>query len=141
MLDGLALAEAVPLAVVNVIDIRHAALLQGFHQLVGLVARHHLVVRSLKHGQRVLDLIGDLSLLGSPVLGHVIADRSGHSMHLGLMQAIADNPDCWEYVKFQRNGKSVFKQVVIGTRSAGDKLNHLVMPQIAEPVMHQPVAV
>ena len=65
---------------------------------------------------KVLDLIGDLALLGSPVLGHVIADRSGHSMHLGLMQAIADNPDCWEYVKFKKNGGSVFKQVVVGTQ-------------------------
>lgn len=87
---------------------------------------------------KVLDLIGDLALLGSPVLGHVIADRSGHSMHLGLMQAIAENPDCWEYVKFQKNGKSMFKQVVIGTKSAGDKLNQLLL---TDSHVHQPVAV
>lgn len=89
---------------------------------------------------KVLDLIGDLALLGSPVLGHVIADRSGHSMHLGLMQAIADSPDCWEYVKFKKNGKSVFKQVVVGTRSAGDKLNHLLVPPIADSSVQHTVA-
>lgn len=89
---------------------------------------------------KVLDLIGDLSLLGSPVLGHVIADRSGHSMHLGLMQAIADNPDCWEYVKYRKNGDSMFQQVVIGTKSAGDKLNQLFAPAFEESSVQHPVA-
>jgi UDP-3-O-[3-hydroxymyristoyl] N-acetylglucosamine deacetylase len=55
---------------------------------------------------KVLDVIGDIALLGSPVLGHVIADRSGHSLHLGLMQTIAKNPECWEYVSFQKKGDS-----------------------------------
>ena len=79
---------------------------------------------------KVLDLIGDLTLLGSPVLGHVIADRSGHSMHLGLMQAIADSPDCWEYVQFRKNGGSVLQQVVVGTRSAGSRINQLLVPSM-----------
>ncbi len=61
---------------------------------------------------KVLDLVGDLALLGCPVLGHVIADRSGHSLHQGLMQAIAENTDCWEYVKFCKRGDSLFRQVV-----------------------------
>lgn len=88
---------------------------------------------------KVLDLIGDLALLGSPVFGHVIADRAGHSMHLGLMQAIADNPDCWEYVEFRRNGDSVLKQVVVGTWNAGDRLNELLAPPIPGVTMvHQP---
>lgn len=79
---------------------------------------------------KVLDLIGDLALLGSPVLGHVIAEKSGHSIHLGLMEAIAANPDCWEYVQFRKNGGSVLKQVVVGTKSAGDRLNQLLAPSI-----------
>jgi len=86
---------------------------------------------------KVLDLIGDLTLLGSPVLGHVIADRSGHSIHLGLMKAIADNPDCWEYVKFKKNGDSVLKQVVVSTRSAGDRINQLLTPPMDAPAVVQ----
>ncbi len=50
---------------------------------------------------KVLDLIGDMVLLGYPVMGHVIADRSGHGLHLELMQAIINNPDCWELVTLQ----------------------------------------
>lgn len=44
---------------------------------------------------KVLDLIGDLSLLGLPVIGHIIAERSGHHLHAELVQAILDNPDAW----------------------------------------------
>ncbi|WP_417910440.1 UDP-3-O-acyl-N-acetylglucosamine deacetylase [Candidatus Electronema sp. PJ] len=54
---------------------------------------------------KVLDLIGDLALLGSPILGHVIASRSGHALHHSLMRAIADSPDCWEYVEFRKPGQ------------------------------------
>ena len=55
---------------------------------------------------KVLDLIGDMALLGSPVFGHIIADRSGHGLHLELMRSIADNPHCWEYVTLNRKGRS-----------------------------------
>ena len=54
---------------------------------------------------KVLDLIGDLALLGSPILGHVIASRSGHALHHSLMKAVADSPDCWEYVEFRKPGQ------------------------------------
>jgi UDP-3-O-[3-hydroxymyristoyl] N-acetylglucosamine deacetylase len=63
---------------------------------------------------KMLDLIGDIALLGSPVLGHVIANRSGHTLHHTLMQTIVDNPDCWEYVKFRKRGNSV-QPVVLDT--------------------------
>jgi len=37
---------------------------------------------------KVLDLIGDLSLLGCPVVGHVLAYRSGHGLHLSLVSRL-----------------------------------------------------
>ncbi len=77
---------------------------------------------------KVLDVIGDIALLGSPVLGHVIADRSGHSLHLGLMQTIAKNPDCWEYVTFQKRGDSLRRQVVHTTPSAGNRFSPFFAP-------------
>lgn len=77
---------------------------------------------------KVLDLIGDLALLGSPVLGHVVAERNGHGLHLGLMKEIARRSDCWEYVKFRKRGDSILRQVVASTRHAGDRIKPLVMP-------------
>ena len=44
---------------------------------------------------KVLDLIGDFSLLGLPFIGHVIAERSGHAMHTRLVQQILNHPDNW----------------------------------------------
>lgn len=37
---------------------------------------------------KILDLIGDISLLGRPLAAHVIAIRAGHMLHHGLTRAI-----------------------------------------------------
>ncbi|MFB3815799.1 MAG: UDP-3-O-acyl-N-acetylglucosamine deacetylase [Terriglobales bacterium] len=37
---------------------------------------------------KVLDLIGDLALLGHRVLGRIVADRAGHAMHTALVSRI-----------------------------------------------------
>ena len=47
---------------------------------------------------KMLDIIGDAALAGSPILGHIIADRSGHSLHRDFLQTLFDQPDCWECV-------------------------------------------
>jgi UDP-3-O-[3-hydroxymyristoyl] N-acetylglucosamine deacetylase len=44
---------------------------------------------------KVLDLCGDLALLGMPVCGHVRAERGGHEMHQRLVAAILATPDAW----------------------------------------------
>ena len=44
---------------------------------------------------KILDLIGDLSLLGLPIHGHVRVERGGHSLHHRLACALLDNPDAW----------------------------------------------
>lgn len=51
---------------------------------------------------KTLDLVGDLVLLGAPLLGHVKASRSGHTQHLAFMQALLEARDAWEYVEFGR---------------------------------------
>jgi UDP-3-O-[3-hydroxymyristoyl] N-acetylglucosamine deacetylase len=40
---------------------------------------------------KVLDLIGDLYLLGRPIIGHVTACKTGHSDNLALLRAIASS--------------------------------------------------
>jgi UDP-3-O-[3-hydroxymyristoyl] N-acetylglucosamine deacetylase len=41
---------------------------------------------------KVLDLIGDLSLLGHQILGRVVADRAGHAMHTALVSRLLKDP-------------------------------------------------
>ena len=37
---------------------------------------------------KILDLIGDLALLGRPILGHVVARNGGHALNLELVLAV-----------------------------------------------------
>ncbi|WP_073374081.1 UDP-3-O-acyl-N-acetylglucosamine deacetylase [Desulfofustis glycolicus] len=74
---------------------------------------------------KVLDLVGDLTLLGCPLLGHVSAYKAGHSQHLGFMEAIADAPDCWELIELEKNGcHAVIDRKTAMTRTS----DALVMP-------------
>jgi len=45
---------------------------------------------------KILDLIGDLALIGRPLLGHVIAERAGHAMHAALVSRIMQDPSLYE---------------------------------------------
>ncbi|GLH69205.1 UDP-3-O-acyl-N-acetylglucosamine deacetylase [Geothrix rubra] len=48
---------------------------------------------------KMLDLVGDLALLGAPMLGLVEAHAAGHALHVGLTQAILADPSCWEWTE------------------------------------------
>lgn len=45
---------------------------------------------------KVLDLIGDLALIGKQILGKVVADRAGHAMHTALVSRILRDRSYWE---------------------------------------------
>jgi len=45
---------------------------------------------------KVLDLIGDLALLGKRILGTVVADRAGHAMHTALVSRLLRDHSLWE---------------------------------------------
>jgi len=45
---------------------------------------------------KILDLIGDLSLLGHRILGRIVADRAGHAMHTALVSRLLRDQSAWE---------------------------------------------
>lgn len=47
---------------------------------------------------KILDIVGDLALLGIPILGRVVAERSGHIMHAGLMSKLLRVRSAWDIV-------------------------------------------
>ena len=47
---------------------------------------------------KILDLVGDLALLGKQVLGRVVADRAGHAMHTALVSRILRDKTMWDEV-------------------------------------------
>ena len=45
---------------------------------------------------KILDLIGDLALIGRRILGKVVADRAGHAMHTALVSRLLRDRTLWE---------------------------------------------
>jgi UDP-3-O-[3-hydroxymyristoyl] N-acetylglucosamine deacetylase len=44
---------------------------------------------------KILDLIGDLSLLGMPVIGHIVAHKSGHALNAQMVSKLLNTPQSW----------------------------------------------
>ncbi len=44
---------------------------------------------------KMLDLVGDLALLGHPLQGHVVAHRAGHAMHYALVSRLLEERKAW----------------------------------------------
>jgi UDP-3-O-[3-hydroxymyristoyl] N-acetylglucosamine deacetylase len=50
---------------------------------------------------KVLDAIGDLYMLGHPILGAFTAYKSGHALNNQLLRALLEDADAWEYAVFE----------------------------------------
>ncbi len=50
----------------------------------------------VKH--KILDAIGDLSLLGIPIIGHFVAFKSGHRLNTLLLKELMARKECWTMV-------------------------------------------
>jgi len=61
---------------------------------------------------KALDLIGDLALLGRPLLGHVIAERAGHAMHAALVKSIMSDASLYEILTFDQLASRVAQALV-----------------------------
>ena len=61
---------------------------------------------------KALDLIGDLALLGKPLLGHVIAERAGHAMHAALVTKIMSDSSLYEILSFDQLASRVAHALV-----------------------------
>ena len=53
----------------------------------------------VKH--KILDAVGDLYIVGKPLLAAYSAFRSGHAMNNQLLRALLEQPDAYEVVSFQ----------------------------------------
>ena len=44
---------------------------------------------------KILDLIGDLSLAGMPIIGHIVAHKSGHGLNTQMVSKLLSSPQNW----------------------------------------------
>jgi UDP-3-O-[3-hydroxymyristoyl] N-acetylglucosamine deacetylase len=61
---------------------------------------------------KALDLIGDLALIGKPLLGHVIAEKAGHAMHFALVNRIMSDPTLYEIITHEQLATSAAHAMV-----------------------------
>ena len=45
---------------------------------------------------KLLDCIGDFSLLGMPILGHIVTRKSGHAFNHAFLKKFFNNKTCWQ---------------------------------------------
>jgi UDP-3-O-[3-hydroxymyristoyl] N-acetylglucosamine deacetylase len=48
---------------------------------------------------KILDAIGDLALVGYPVIGHLVAHRAGHALHTEFATKVLESPHAWRLVE------------------------------------------
>jgi UDP-3-O-[3-hydroxymyristoyl] N-acetylglucosamine deacetylase len=49
---------------------------------------------------KILDFIGDLAILGCPVIGHFVVNKSGHSLNQGMLKKLIQSSNHWENLVF-----------------------------------------
>jgi UDP-3-O-[3-hydroxymyristoyl] N-acetylglucosamine deacetylase len=47
---------------------------------------------------KILDVVGDLALVGYPIIGHVVVHRGGHALHTQLATQLLQEQDAWMLV-------------------------------------------
>ena len=50
---------------------------------------------------KILDFIGDLALIGSPIIGHFVVQKSGHSLNQNMLKKLMDNKKYWKKFAFK----------------------------------------
>jgi UDP-3-O-[3-hydroxymyristoyl] N-acetylglucosamine deacetylase len=71
---------------------------------------------------KILDVIGDLALVGHPIIGHVVAHRGGHALHTAFASRILEESDAWRLVEAPAPGVHAPQPVgvAVGTAPAAN---------------------
>jgi UDP-3-O-[3-hydroxymyristoyl] N-acetylglucosamine deacetylase len=48
---------------------------------------------------KILDVIGDMALVGHPIVGHLVAHRGGHALHTAFAARVLEEADAWTLVE------------------------------------------
>ena len=66
---------------------------------------------------KILDLLGDLSLLGAPLLGFVEAHAAGHALHVDLVKALLADRSAWSWAELPERAKTpaLFRPALIAS--------------------------
>jgi len=48
---------------------------------------------------KILDLVGDMALVGHPIIGHLVAHRGGHALHTEFAARLLEDTEAWTLVE------------------------------------------
>ncbi len=48
---------------------------------------------------KILDVVGDLALVGHPIQGHLVVSRGGHALHTAFAAEVVRQQDAWKFVE------------------------------------------
>ena len=48
---------------------------------------------------KILDVVGDMALVGHPIIGHLVAHRGGHALHTQFAAQVLEERDSWTFVE------------------------------------------
>src|SRR4026208_1642480 len=72
---------------------------------------------------KILDVIGDLSLVGYPVVGHLVAHRGGHALHTAFAAKILEEVDAWRLVETPSDSVTIGAPIAVPSKSAARLAN------------------
>lgn len=72
---------------------------------------------------KILDFIGDLAILGCPVIGHFVVNKSGHSLNQGMLKKLIESSAHWENLVFDHPRKFSAKTLQIPIFGAPDPVH------------------
>jgi UDP-3-O-[3-hydroxymyristoyl] N-acetylglucosamine deacetylase len=72
---------------------------------------------------KILDVLGDLALVGYPVLGHLVAHRGGHALHTAFASRVLEERDAWRLVEATIDPAAVKMPVRVPVTSAARLAN------------------
>jgi UDP-3-O-[3-hydroxymyristoyl] N-acetylglucosamine deacetylase len=67
---------------------------------------------------KILDVIGDMALVGYPIIGHLVAHRGGHALHTAFAAKVLEDTDAWRIVEGHVDPAVVGVPVNIPVKSA-----------------------
>jgi UDP-3-O-[3-hydroxymyristoyl] N-acetylglucosamine deacetylase len=66
---------------------------------------------------KILDVLGDLALVGYPIIGHLVAHRGGHALHTSFAARILEEADAWRLVEGQVDPVMAGRPVLLPVKS------------------------
>ena len=54
---------------------------------------------------KILDFLGDIAVMGTPIIGHFFVNKSGHALNHAMLRKLSSNQKYWKRITLEKPGK------------------------------------